>query len=85
MKRLGSLANLFAFLLVSVPAFAHPGHGAAPSHAWHEHAALQALACAAIAGVLAWGGLRRRRGPLPLAIVIAVMLGAGTAGAALPL
>lgn len=82
MKR---LASLFAFVLVSLPALAHPGHGAAPAHAWYEHAALQALACAAIAGVLAWGALRHRRGMLPLAIVTAVALGAGTAGAGLPL
>ncbi|RZA32119.1 MAG: hypothetical protein EOP92_27700 [Lysobacteraceae bacterium] len=85
MKRLGSLAILFACALVALPAFAHPGHGAAPGHAWHEHAALQALACAAIAGVLSWIALRHRRGLLPLAIVSAVALGAGTAGAALPL
>ena len=54
MKRL--LLSL-AFLLASLPALAHPGHGAAPDHAWYEHAALP---IAAIAMVLAWGALRRR-------------------------
>lgn len=73
---------LFAALLASVPALAHPGHGAPPDHAWYEHAALP---LAAIAMVLAWGALRRRQGVLPLAVAIAVALGAGTAGVGLPL
>lgn len=79
MKRL--LLSL-AILLASLPALAHPGHGAAPDHAWYEHAALP---IAAIAMVLAWGALRRRQGVLPLAIAVAVALGAGTAGVGLPL
>ena len=85
MKRLRAFAALPTLLLVTLPAFAHEGHGAAPGHAWHEHAALQALACAAIAGMLAWVALRHRRGMLPLALAVAVALGAGTAGAGLPL
>lgn len=79
MKRL--LLSL-AVLLASLPAFAHPGHGAAPDHAWYEH---EAIPLAAIAMVLAWGALRRCRGVLPLAIAIAVALGAGTGGVGLPL
>ena len=71
-----------AVLLASLPAFAHPGHGAPLDHAWYEHAAIP---LAAITAVLAWGALRRRRGVLPLAIAIAVALGAGTAGVGLPL
>lgn len=73
---------LLALLLASLPAFAHPGHGAVPGHAWYEHTAIPV---AAIAMVLAWGALRRRQGVLPLAIAIAVALGAGTAGVGLPL
>lgn len=79
MKR---LLPLLAALLLSLPAFAHPGHGAPSGHAWHEHAALPLVA---IAAVLAWGALVRRRGVLPLAIAIAVALGAGTTGVGLPL
>jgi hypothetical protein len=78
MKR---LLPLLAALLLTLPAFAHPGHGA-PGHAWYEHAALP---LAAIAVVLAWGALVRRKGVMPLAIAIAVALGAGTTGVGLPL
>jgi hypothetical protein len=77
-----SLLLLIA-LLCSLPALAHPGHGAS-GHAWFEHAPVVA-ALVAIAALLAWGMLRRRRAVLPLAIAVAVALGVGSAGITLPL
>ncbi|NNG24363.1 hypothetical protein [Telluria aromaticivorans] len=75
---------LILILLGAVPALAHPGHGAPPDHAWFEHAAVAAVVVATGA-VLLWGGLRRRRGVLPLAIAVALAVGAGSAGVTLPL
>ena len=74
---------LIVGLLCAIPALAHPGHGA-PGHAWFAHAAVVA-AVVAIGAVLLWGALRRHRGVLPLAIAVAVALGASSAGVTLPL
>jgi hypothetical protein len=82
MKR---LLSPLAALSIALPALAHPGHDAAPGHAWYEHAAVPLVAIAAILALLAWGLPRRRQGVLPLAIAIAVALGAGSAGVGLPL
>ena len=76
---------LLLSLLCAVPALAHPGHGAAIDHAWFEHGAAQAAATVSIGALLLWGLLRRRQGVLPLAIAVAVALGAGSAGVTLPL
>ncbi|WP_020654521.1 hypothetical protein [Massilia niastensis] len=78
---------LFLSFLAALPASAHPGHGP-DGHAWFAHAAepgLVLLALAAIGGLAWWAVRKRRFGVLPLALAMAVALGAGTAGVTLPL